>query len=491
MSTDLINHNKIYLDYYKSGSHGVIFKDKDKKYIYKITSLTNFKYIYENNLLEAIFLNYFTINYDLSTNLNNDYYPIQNIETTILTLEDFLHKYKLSSIGKDKLSISNIIYLDDYVIINKMICYNDNLSSFLHKNITYNKLDIIKKLIVGLNLIHQNNFIHGDLKPSNIVIDNDTVKIIDFGGIKNINNSNYNCTCTITYRPPEDIDYEYTKKNFINYGYKNDIWSIGLIFFEIFNNFNPISNLYDEIRLNNRSYNKSKNELIYITNIKYFLENKEKINFNINNDFDNSLINILEKTLYIDPNKRINSLVELYKELFNEELIPIIKKCNLFNYNLENDKFDKFIFFRKKNYNKIKFKFYVNKYIELLPHTLNLLDRYIISLINLEEDTKLNSKDYKNIIFINCFILSYIAINREISDFLKLINIFDDFLYNVTKDQYYFKVLFENLIHILQVLKFDIIRTELFFYKNYDNNLLNNIILNIFNWNIKEIDGYY
>jgi eukaryotic-like serine/threonine-protein kinase len=47
--------------------------------------------------------------------------------------------------------------------------------------------EITKQLLNGIEYIHKNGFIHGDLKPSNIMIDNNQVKIIDFGSSKFLN----------------------------------------------------------------------------------------------------------------------------------------------------------------------------------------------------------------------------------------------------------------------------------------------------------------
>ena len=87
---------------------------------------------------------------------------------------------------------------------------------------------MIGGLISGLTYIHDHNIIHRDLHPNNIFLDADlNPKIGDFGMSVNteINQENETLSSDLgvkLYKPPEKI-----------YTTKSDVYSMGLIFFEI------------------------------------------------------------------------------------------------------------------------------------------------------------------------------------------------------------------------------------------------------------------
>jgi serine/threonine protein kinase len=100
---------------------------------------------------------------------------------------------------------------------------------------------IIKYLIQiasAMKNLHDFGVYHMDLKLDNIMIDcADNVKIIDFDTCEFYNKFGYVSTpslkCTITHRPPEAYDDDETfNTKFFNE--KFDIWSFGIIVFELF-----------------------------------------------------------------------------------------------------------------------------------------------------------------------------------------------------------------------------------------------------------------
>lgn len=94
------------------------------------------------------------------------------------------------------------------------------------------KLELIMQVVEGVEYLHKKNIVHRDLKPSNLMIDKDgTVKIIDFG-ISRLQDTFYNdytlaTFATKNYSPPEQMAGK-------NITYQSDIYSLGLIFYEIF-----------------------------------------------------------------------------------------------------------------------------------------------------------------------------------------------------------------------------------------------------------------
>ena len=89
------------------------------------------------------------------------------------------------------------------------------------------KKKIMSDLINGINFLHSKKIIHGDVKPSNILVFDDAIKFTDFNlSILDKSKRRKNNLYTITYRPPEislgEVDL------------KSDIWALGCTFFEVY-----------------------------------------------------------------------------------------------------------------------------------------------------------------------------------------------------------------------------------------------------------------
>lgn len=104
------------------------------------------------------------------------------------------------------------------------------------------RLIIFNGIVNGLNYLHTNNIIHRDLKPSNILFDkNESIKITDFGmsikqldTIKNTDNLiGSDLFGTYIYSSPESLKDNY-------YSIYSDIYSLGIILFELLNSFSTI-----------------------------------------------------------------------------------------------------------------------------------------------------------------------------------------------------------------------------------------------------------
>jgi len=99
--------------------------------------------------------------------------------------------------------------------------------------------DTFAQLINGMEKINS-KLIHRDIKPENILISNDLLKISDFGLSKIVEDKTRTLTFkgygTIKYASPECLKYE---KNSI----KMDIYSTGIVFYEIATNTHPFEHL--------------------------------------------------------------------------------------------------------------------------------------------------------------------------------------------------------------------------------------------------------
>ena len=97
----------------------------------------------------------------------------------------------------------------------------DNGNQIPHKT----TLKFLKESIMGLNYLHCSGIIHGDVKPNNLLVYEDTdgyyVKITDFG-LSRIKTGKSYKTSMFIFRAPEIYDDKIS--------IKSDIWSIGMTF---------------------------------------------------------------------------------------------------------------------------------------------------------------------------------------------------------------------------------------------------------------------
>ena len=138
----------------------------------------------------------------------------------------------------------------------------------------------MRQLTMGLKYLYEKQILHRDLKPQNILVtDEGNIVITDFGFARYTDNENMlNTLCgSPMYMAPEIM----LKKRYNN---KSDLWSVGVIFFELLYGTTPY---------------KAKNMIDLMSNIK-----KKPIKFPHNNitlECRNLLLGLLQK----DPDNRI------------------------------------------------------------------------------------------------------------------------------------------------------------------------------------------
>ncbi len=110
-------------------------------------------------------------------------------------------------------------------------------------------LDELKRTIIpcvneGLKALHQNNIIHKDLKPSNIMLldDNKSVAIIDFG-ISSVVEQGNTVLVTKTGMTPEYSAPETFRNLFLE---ESDYYSFGITMFELYCGYTPYKNMNAE-----------------------------------------------------------------------------------------------------------------------------------------------------------------------------------------------------------------------------------------------------
>ena len=211
-----------------------------------------------------------------------------------------------------KLNHPNIIKLYDiyeefgdiYII---MEYCETTMSSLLNMDLSEKYVKYyIKQLVDGLYYLQKKNIVHRDIKPANILLKNNVIKISDFGFARSID-SNETMMDTICgsplYMAPEIL---YKAK----YSSKSDLWSLGIIIYQMIYREHPYKNPRSIIDL----IKKIEGDEIDFPN---------KIN---NVEISEECINLMKELLEVVPTKRM-TLNELRNDLWFIDL-PISDTIN-------------------------------------------------------------------------------------------------------------------------------------------------------------------
>ncbi len=155
---------------------------------------------------------------------------------------------------------------------------------------TFEKIYMIfNKILDGIEFIHKKKISHGDIKPQNILVREDVIKITDFGTSKYIENifiKTIDGEGTMAYMAPEIAGSR--KKRYIN----SDIYSLGVLLYQLLTGRTPYETTFQ--LLDGKTYPRPRE---------------------INDNIPEKVENIILKALARKPKERYQNIKEFRNEL--------------------------------------------------------------------------------------------------------------------------------------------------------------------------------
>ena len=173
----------------------------------------------------------------------------QPVAVKVIDKKIFSNAYNVKNIQSEidimkKVSHQNIVQLFDiYQTTNNMysvteLCQDGDLLKLLHKKKRIPEREAknyLRDIMNGAKYLHKSGIIHRDLKPANILLHQSTCKLSDFGFAKSLKSEEAvmkSIVGTPLYMSPQIL-----KKG--KYTAKSDLWSIGLIYYEMLHGRTP------------------------------------------------------------------------------------------------------------------------------------------------------------------------------------------------------------------------------------------------------------
>ncbi|KAK7603747.1 hypothetical protein V9T40_003746 [Parthenolecanium corni] len=157
-----------------------------------------------------------------------------------------------------------------------------------------------KQLLSALKYLHDSNVVHRDVKPQNMLLDeNLNLKLSDFGMA-------VICTKSRTiykrhiYGTPNYISPEMITKTISRYNYKVDIWAVGCFLYHTYTGRTPF---------------RGKDEKILYTNI-------QNCSYHIPSDMPQDLVSLVQRIFQRDPERRPDARLILNDDFFKNGFTP-------------------------------------------------------------------------------------------------------------------------------------------------------------------------
>ena len=206
--------------------------------------------------------------YLMKNQLDNKFYAIKhmrkdNLINNLGTLSVVYREIDLHS----RLTHDNIIKLYSYVetktAFDLIMEYanSGSLFTYIKHNKGFNEDDAFEFFIQVCNAIyflHKYGLIHRDLKPENILlIDNKKIKLCDFGWCVEKGERSRSTYCgTFEYMAPEMVGR-------VHYGKSIDIWSLGILLYELLHGYSPFRAVKDKHNSNEIMTNILRHNLVF------------------------------------------------------------------------------------------------------------------------------------------------------------------------------------------------------------------------------------
>lgn len=149
---------------------------------------------------------------------------------------DILSRLKHPNLTHAKLIVSEYNLEDDVTKVGILmdLAKRDLFDTLVHNQPTVKtKIDYMKQITKGMLFLHQQNYLHMDIKPANILIfDGNVAKLSDFGLALKMQENKYKdfpvSTITIDHRSINILKGER------RYTPADDVWALGITFIEVF-----------------------------------------------------------------------------------------------------------------------------------------------------------------------------------------------------------------------------------------------------------------
>lgn len=178
--------------------------------------------------------------YKAKCHLLNRYVAVKMLKPEFTGDEEFINKFKKESLSSASLSHPNIVNIYDvgvedgiYYIVMEYV-KGKTLKEIIRERAPLQYFEIInicRQICLALEHAHNNNIIHRDIKPQNILITHDgIVKVADFGIARASSSATLtntgNVIGSVYYISPEQARGGYTDE-------KTDIYSLGTVMYEM------------------------------------------------------------------------------------------------------------------------------------------------------------------------------------------------------------------------------------------------------------------
>ena len=350
--------NNFSSNFITNGKYDIISK-KDPN-----SNFQNFDPVYLNNKPTMLGQGTFSTIYLYKNKITQKLFAVKHIyKNKILETIKSLNNFKEIEIHK-KLIHDNIIRLytsretkDNYDLLLEYAPKGNIFQLILQKQ-NFSEIECFSYFIQIVNAIyflHEKNIIHRDIKPENILIfEKNKIKLCDFGwsNYNNINNGTSFCGA-FEYMSPEMINGE-------SYNKSIDIWSLGILLYEMYFGFPPF-------RANPQSNDKTNEIFNNILN--------KKISFDCGKKIDKNMKNLILKMLEKNNKKRF-----CIKDILMHNWVKKFEYVLFGNVDINID--------NKKDISNID----IIKDLEENKYNLVIYDNFIQNKINKKKKDKRNNK---------------------------------------------------------------------------------------------------